>query len=162
MRLVREQALLLGDFVKATQARHTKRHTKATGRRVRLVFNWKWRASTSCKTVETLPQRNDLPCFKSLLVPGLWDIILTSLLPPIQSFEHGFVLLAILIRGGGGSQAQDHGQAIYAKIRYSVSSTFTTGCCSQVTMRPMASLWNRNTYITCKIKTNFSYNTDWQ
>ena len=28
----------------------------------------------------------------------------------------------------GGSQAQDHGQAIYAKIRYSVSSTFATGC----------------------------------
>ena len=39
-----------------------------------------------------------------------------------------FVLLATLIRGGGGSQAQDHGQAIYAKIRYSVSSTFATGC----------------------------------
>ena len=33
-----------------------------------------------------------------------------------------------MIRGGGGSQAQDHGQAIYAKIRYSVSSTFATGC----------------------------------
>ena len=29
----------------------------------------------------------------------------------------------------GASQAQDHGQAIYAKIRYSVSSTFATGCC---------------------------------
>ena len=28
----------------------------------------------------------------------------------------------------GGSQAQDHGRAIYAKIRYSVSSTFATGC----------------------------------
>ena len=28
----------------------------------------------------------------------------------------------------GGSQAQDHGQAIYAKRRYSVSSTFATGC----------------------------------
>ena len=30
----------------------------------------------------------------------------------------------------GGSQAQDHGQAIYGKIRYSVSSTFATGCSS--------------------------------
>ena len=30
----------------------------------------------------------------------------------------------------GGSQAQDHRQAIYAKIRYSVSSTFATGCSS--------------------------------
>ena len=28
----------------------------------------------------------------------------------------------------GGSQAQDHGRAICAKIRYSVSSTFATGC----------------------------------
>ena len=28
----------------------------------------------------------------------------------------------------GESQAQDHGQAIYAEIRYSVSSTFATGC----------------------------------
>ena len=30
--------------------------------------------------------------------------------------------------GGGGSQAQDCGQAIYAKIRESVSSNFATGC----------------------------------
>ena len=28
----------------------------------------------------------------------------------------------------GESQAQDHGQAIYAQIRYSVSSNFATGC----------------------------------
>ena len=28
----------------------------------------------------------------------------------------------------GGSQAQDHGQAIFAKIWYSVSSAFATGC----------------------------------
>ena len=54
----------------------------------------------------------------------------TDLLPPSKfkvvppSFEYGLVLLATLIRGGGGSQAQDHGQAIYA----SVSSTFATGC----------------------------------
>lgn len=31
MRLAREQALLLGDFVKATRAWHTKGDTKATG-----------------------------------------------------------------------------------------------------------------------------------
>ena len=42
-------------------------------------------ATTSCKNVETLPQKNDLSCFKLLLVTGLWDKILTSLLPPIQS-----------------------------------------------------------------------------
>ena len=35
----------------------------------------------------------------------------------------------------GGSQAQDHGQAIYAKIRYSVSSTFATGCSSVYLVR---------------------------
>ena len=41
---------------------------------------------------------------------------------------HGRVLLATLIRGGGGSQAQDHEHAIKAKICYSVSTTFATGC----------------------------------
>ena len=54
-----------------------------------------------------------------------------KVVPP--SFEHGLVLLATLIRGGGGSQAQDHGQAIYAKIRYSISSTFATGCSTEIT-----------------------------
>ena len=61
-------------------------------------------ATTSCKNVETLPWKNDLSCFKSLLVTGLWGIILTSL--PFKvvrpSFEYGLVLLATLIRGGGG------------------------------------------------------------
>ena len=63
-------------------------------------------AKTSCKNVETLRRKNDLSCFKSLLVTGLWDTILTSLcsslpfkVPP--SFEHGLVLLATLIRGEG-------------------------------------------------------------
>ena len=46
--------------------------------------------TTSCKNVETLPRRNDLSCFKSLLVTGLWDIILTPLLPPIQSCSSKF------------------------------------------------------------------------
>ena len=51
-----------------------------------------------------------------------------KVVPP--SFEHGLVLMATLTRDGGpgGSQAQDHGQAIYAKIQYSVSSTFAAGC----------------------------------
>ena len=61
-------------------------------------------ATTSCKNVETLPRRNGLSCFKSLLVTGLRDIILTSL--PFKvvhpSFVYGLVLLATLIRGGGG------------------------------------------------------------
>ena len=34
----------------------------------------------------------------------------------------------------GGSQAQDHGQAIYAKIRYSVSSTFAADCSTMSTV----------------------------
>ena len=37
-----------------------------------------------------------------------------KVVPP--RLEYDLVLLATLIRGGGGSQAQDHGQAIYAKI----------------------------------------------
>ena len=49
-----------------------------------------------------------------------------KVVPP--RFEHDLVLLATLIRGGGGSQAQDHDQAISAKIKYSVSSTFATSC----------------------------------
>ena len=52
-------------------------------------------ATTSCKNVETLSRKNNLSCFKSLLVTGLWDKILTSLLPPFKvvppSFEHGLV-----------------------------------------------------------------------
>ena len=37
-----------------------------------------------------LRHSHDLCCFKSLLVTGLWDIILTSLLPPIQSCSSKF------------------------------------------------------------------------
>ena len=47
-------------------------------------------ATTSCKNVETLSRKNDLSCFKSLLVTGLLNIILTSLLPPIQSCSSKF------------------------------------------------------------------------
>ena len=36
------------------------------------------------------PLEYDLSCFKSLLVTGLWDIILTSLFPPIQSWTSKF------------------------------------------------------------------------
>ena len=47
-------------------------------------------ATTSCKNVETLPRKNDPSCFKWLLVTGLWDIILTTLLPPSQSCSPKF------------------------------------------------------------------------
>ena len=46
--------------------------------------------TTSCKNVETLPRKNNLSCFKSLLVTGLWDITLASLLPPIQGCSSRF------------------------------------------------------------------------
>ena len=42
------------------------------------------------KMCKTLSRKNNLSCFKSLLVTGLWDIILTSLLPPIQSCSSKF------------------------------------------------------------------------
>ena len=51
---------------------------------------WSTRGITSFKNVETLPQKNDLSCFKSILVTGLWDIKLTSLLLPIQSCSSKF------------------------------------------------------------------------
>ena len=74
------------------------------------AWNFTLVATISCKNVETHPQKNDLSCFKSLLVTGLWDIILTSLLPLIQSCSS--------VRGRGTSQAQHPGQAIYANLKY--------------------------------------------
>ena len=51
--------------------------------------------------------------FESLLVTRLWEIKLTSPLPSIQSCSFKFwawsCILATLIKGGGGSQIQDHG-----------------------------------------------------
>ena len=74
--------------------------------------------TTSCKNVEALLQKNQPFLLQSLLVTGLWDMILPPPPSPIQSCSFKFrvmVLPASLIRGGGGSQAQDHGQTIYAK-----------------------------------------------
>ena len=53
-------------------------------------MSYKYEATTSCKNIETLPQKNNLSRFKSLPVTGLWDIILTSPLPPIQSYSSKF------------------------------------------------------------------------
>lgn len=73
-------------------------------------------AATRYKTVETLRQKNwaFLLGLTSLLVRNLSAITLTSSSPPFKvvppSFElNGLVFLATLIRGGGGSQTQDHG-----------------------------------------------------
>ena len=51
-----------------------------------------WRTQiTSCKNVEVCPWKNDLSCFKLLLVIGLWDKTLTSpVFPPIQSCSSKF------------------------------------------------------------------------
>ena len=46
--------------------------------------------TTGCKNVKTLRRKPDLYYFKSLLVTRLWDIILTSLLPSIQSCPSKF------------------------------------------------------------------------
>ena len=43
----------------------------------------------------------------------------------------------------GGSETQDHGQAIYAKIRYSVSSTFATGCSMETRLKMKSALNER-------------------
>ena len=91
-------------------------------------------ATISCKNVETLPPKTNLSCFKSLLGTGLWDIILTSLLPPIQSCSSKFWAWSCIAsnfdKGWRGDHKHkiDHGQVIYAKIWYSVSSAFATGC----------------------------------
>ena len=89
-------------------------------------------ATTSCKNVETLSQKNNLSCFKSLLVTGLWDKILTSLLPPFKvvppSFEHGLVLLATLKRGGGGVTSTRSWTDHLSQNTVYVSSTFASGC----------------------------------
>ena len=104
--------------------------------------------TTSCKIVEALDEKKDLCCFKSLLPFSLRF----KVVPP--SFEHGPVLLATFIRGGRGSQAQNHGQVIYAKIRYSVSSTFATGCSGHQgeNERQRKKKVNRKTYNRASIK----------
>ena len=90
-------------------------------------------ATTSCKSVETLPCKNDLSYFKSLLVTRLWDIILSSLLPPIQSCSSKFwtwwwsCIASNFVDGWRGDRKHKI-MAIYAKIWYSVWSTFATGC----------------------------------
>ena len=49
-----------------------------------------WLLQPVAKMLRHSLRKNDLSCLKSLLVTGLWDIILTSLLPPIQSCSSKF------------------------------------------------------------------------
>ena len=89
--------------------------------------------TTSCKNVETLPWKNDLPCFKSLLVTSLWDIILTSLLPPIQRCSSKFWVWSCIASNFDNGWRGDHKYKIMDRPfmpkygMYSVSSTFATG-----------------------------------
>ena len=89
-------------------------------------------ATTSCKNVETLSRKNNLSCFKSMLLTGLWDKILTSLLPPFKVFsskvEHGLVLLATLKRGGGGVTSTRSWTGHLSQNTVQCLSTFATGC----------------------------------
>ena len=93
---------------------------------MRLVRRYR-EATTSFKNVETLPRKNDLS-FLLQIAPSHRSVRYNTDLPPPSHSKlflqvYGLVLFATLIRGGGGTQAQDRGQAIYAKIWYSVSST---------------------------------------
>ena len=49
-----------------------------------------WLLQPVAKMLRHSLRKNDLSCLKSLLVTGLWDIILTSLLPPTQSCSSKF------------------------------------------------------------------------
>ena len=77
-------------------------------------------ATTSCKIVETFAIKNIFSFSKTLPPPS----------PPFkvipQSFKHGVVLLATLIRGGGGGKAGDRGNIIKGQMMYSISSIFAT------------------------------------
>ena len=96
-------------------------------------------ATTSCKNVETLPWKNDLSCCKSLLLTGVWDIILTSLLPPIQSCSSKFWVWSCIASNFDKGWRGDHKHKIMDRPfmpKYgSVSSTFATGCGCMYTMQ---------------------------
>ena len=64
--------------------------------------------TTSCKNVETLPLKNNLSRFKSLLVTGLWDITLTYLLPPIQSCSCKFWAWSCIVSNFAKGWRGDH------------------------------------------------------
>ena len=80
------------------------------------------------------PTKNDFSCFKSLLVTGLWDIILNSLLPPIQSCSSKFWVWPCIASNFDKVWRREHKHKIMDRLfmpKYgSVSSTFATGCSS--------------------------------
>ena len=64
--------------------------------------------TTSCKNVETLPLKNNLSRFKSLLVTGLWDITLTYLLSPIKSCSCKFWAWSCIVSNFAKGWRGDH------------------------------------------------------
>ena len=60
-----------------------------------------------------LARKTDLSCFKSLLVTGLWKIILTSQSCSSKVWAWSCIASNFDKPVEEGSQAQDHGQAIY-------------------------------------------------
>ena len=73
-----------------------------------LKFELPRSATTSCINVETLRRKNYLSCFKSLLVTGLWDIIMISLLPPIQSCSLKLWALSCIATNFHKGRRRDH------------------------------------------------------
>ena len=75
-----------------------------------LKFELPKSATTSCKNVETkkLRRKNYLSCFKSLLVTGLWDIIMISLLPLIQSCSLKLWALSCIATNFHKGRRRDH------------------------------------------------------
>ena len=72
--------------------------------------------ATSCKNVETHPWKNDLWCCKLLVVSGLWDIILTSLLPPIQSCSSKFWVWSCIASNFDKGWRGDHKHKIMDRL----------------------------------------------
>ena len=73
-----------------------------------LTFELPRSATTSCKNVEKLRRKTDLSSFKSLLVTGLRDIIMISLLPPIQSTFLKWALSCTATNLYKGRRMRDH------------------------------------------------------
>ena len=64
-----------------------------------------------------LPRKNNLSCFKSLLVTGLWDITLTSLLPPNQSCFSKFWAWSSIVSNFSKGWRGDHKHKIMDRPR---------------------------------------------
>ena len=114
-------------------------------------------ATTSCKNVETLQRKNDLSCFKSLLVTALWDIILTSLFSPIQSWSSKFWAWSCI-----ASNFDKGWRGITSTRSCRVSSTFATGCSNVLHAGTPPVLWqSRGTRTRTQTPMYYTYTPLW-